>query len=169
MKDQRDNLRAADRRWRERNPDASKKKALKWYYSNIEVARKRARERARLARSQNPEKHRLIDKRRSQESIAKRRLRCVEYGRRNKEKKRHYSAKRRAAKVGVKIEDVPEIKKIYARATFLRSVGFVVVVDHKTPLSKGGSHSPSNLQIIPQTENNRKYCNPDYQPIFIFP
>lgn len=161
--------RASDKRWRDKNPDKVIAKSLKWYRSNIDRCRARACDYARRMRIENPERMRELDKNRSPESKSKRRLKCSEYGKKNKHKKRSYSAKRRASKIGVDIGDGIAIQRIYERASFLRSVGFNVVVDHKTPLSKGGKHCSSNLQIIPQSENNRKYCNENFKPIFIFP
>jgi 5-methylcytosine-specific restriction endonuclease McrA len=59
------------------------------------------------------------------------------------------------------------IRKIYARAAQLRQ-WFDVVVDHKIPLSKGGEHEPSNLQIIYAFENLRKHARSDYVPSVSF-
>jgi hypothetical protein len=59
------------------------------------------------------------------------------------------------------------ITKIYARAAELRQ-WFDVVVDHKIPLARGGSHSPDNLQIIYAKENARKGTRLDYVPSVVF-
>lgn len=51
-----------------------------------------------------------------------------------------------------------EIKQIYALRDFYTamSLGEVFHVDHKMPLSLGGLHKASNLQVIPAIDNLRK-------------
>lgn len=50
-----------------------------------------------------------------------------------------------------------QVKAIYRlRYTLSRETGIEFHVDHHHPLSKGGSHHPSNLWVIPATENLRK-------------
>lgn len=46
--------------------------------------------------------------------------------------------------------DIAEIKRIYANCPPGHEV------DHITPISKGGLHTPGNLQYLPATENRRK-------------
>ena len=76
-------------------------------------------------------------------------------------------AKRRAQKYKATCGDPKAIAKIIARAQELRQ-WFDVVVDHKIPLCKGGTHSPDNLQIIYARENAEKGSRLDYTPTVIF-
>lgn len=91
--------------------------------------------------------------------------------------KRHYAkhkesylfrwAKRNAIKKGATIGSKKAIERVYQRASELRQ-WFDVVVDHIIPLSKGGPHCTSNLQIIYRKDNERKNCRLDYKPSVIF-
>jgi 5-methylcytosine-specific restriction endonuclease McrA len=42
------------------------------------------------------------------------------------------------------------------------AVGDPREVDHKKPLSKGGSNSKSNLRVVSRTENRKKYDKDEY-------
>lgn len=54
-------------------------------------------------------------------------------------------------------EDNNKIEEIYSlRIKISEETGILHHVDHIIPLSKGGKHIPTNLQIIPATENLRK-------------
>jgi hypothetical protein len=89
------------------------------------------------------------------------------WGQKHKEKVAAKAARRRALKSSVTCGDLLKIGKIYKRAQELRQY-FNVVVDHIIPLSKGGPHSPENLQIIYWHENALKHDSLDYQPKVIF-
>lgn len=73
---------------------------------------------------------------------------------------RMYKAKRRAQiyELTVKLTagQNNEVRSIYAKAKNMRSNGENVEVDHIIPLSRGGVHTPENLQILPALENRRK-------------
>lgn len=79
----------------------------------------------------------------------------------------YHAQLRRARKKKAAISDLPQIKKIYARAAELRQ-WFDVVVDHIIPLAKSGAHSPENLQIIYRKENGEKGIRLDYRPSIVF-
>jgi hypothetical protein len=74
-----------------------------------------------------------------------------------------YNARKRQATIG----DLTEIAKLYERARELRQ-WFDVAVDHTVPLSKGGTHEASNLQILYVFENCSKQGNLNYKPRVIF-
>ena len=73
---------------------------------------------------------------------------------------RMYKAKKRARiyELTVKLTagQNNEVRSIYAKAKNMRSNGENVEVDHIIPLSRGGVHTPENLQILPALENRRK-------------
>jgi len=82
-----------------------------------------------------------------------------------------HTARRRAQKKNgrefLTAEQKLQIGKYYQTRNLL---GSEWEVDHITPLSKGGRHHPENLQIIPKTENRKKYNKEDYEvnnPIYI--
>jgi len=77
--------------------------------------------------------------------------------------KRKYKVSKRGATIG----DLTAIAKVYERAAHLRK-WFDVAVDHIVPISKGGAHEVSNLQIIYGFENNRKHNNVNYKPKVVF-
>jgi 5-methylcytosine-specific restriction endonuclease McrA len=85
----------------------------------------------------------------------------------NPEKIYARNARQRAVKRKATCGDKNKIAKIYKRALTLRR-WFDVVVDHIIPLSKGGPHSPENLQIIYAKENALKGIRLDYKPRVIF-
>ena len=74
---------------------------------------------------------------------------------------RHSSSKRRAierkAKVNLTEYEEGEIKQIYAHAVRVSNkLQIPFEVDHIVPLTKGGLHHPSNLQIAPASWNRSK-------------
>jgi 5-methylcytosine-specific restriction endonuclease McrA len=85
----------------------------------------------------------------------------------NPEKACALVARRRAHKKAAAQGDSFEIAKVYARCRKLRR-WFNVVVDHIIPLSKGGAHSPCNMQIIYASENSKKRDRLDYAPSVVF-
>jgi len=71
------------------------------------------------------------------------------------------SGKRRALKAGTSINNTPHenylIECIYAFSRFKsETTGIPQHVDHVIPLSKGGLHNPSNMQILTATANMSK-------------
>jgi 5-methylcytosine-specific restriction endonuclease McrA len=101
----------------------------------------------------------------------KARLSCQKWKLKNSEKVKEFyrrnSAKRRAFKRNALISDLDSIRRIYERCRELRQ-WFNVVVDHIIPLARGGTHCPCNLQIIYQSENEKKHAKLSYKPTVIF-
>jgi 5-methylcytosine-specific restriction endonuclease McrA len=81
------------------------------------------------------------------------------YYQNNKEKYREANAKRRALIYGTSAEDRAKCQSFYEEAQRLTAeTGVPHEVDHIIPLSRGGTHSPDNLQVI-TAEQNRKKSN----------
>ena len=105
-------------------------------------------------------------------SNEEKRKRRRSYLEKNKERRAELSNFHAAKRRAKKIQRVPswadgdEIEKIYARARALtRETGTPHHVDHIIPLqgkNVSGLHVESNLQIIPASQNQRKYNN--YEP-----
>lgn len=72
-----------------------------------------------------------------------------------------------------KLKAVPEnvdlgaIARVYTRAAELRR-WFAIEVDHIIPLSRGGLHEASNLQIIYKIDNMKKHNSLGFVPSVIF-
>ena len=69
------------------------------------------------------------------------------------------NAKRKATKLAQTPEDanIKLIQALYTRAAWLRETfGVEIEVDHIIPLSKGGEHTMSNLQLLPMYLNRQK-------------
>lgn len=131
----------------------------------------------------NPEKVRVAaaNRRKRPGALEKIRLRSQSWRDRNPEKSRaagrenylrhpeKFIARNRARqqRLVIPIEGCRAVRRVYHRARELRR-WFDVVVDHVIPLSKGGAHAPSNLQIIYRTENLVKGARLDYTPSVVF-
>ena len=174
MRDQREYLKA----WRKRNPDYGKRyywrnperqrataracrnrhrqerneKSLAWHYAHREEQNRLRSIRSFQAYKKNPERFRLRD-----------RMRYLM----NKDAYIAKSNKRRALLRKSTIGCQLAVLKIYERARQLRKY-FDVVVDHIIPISRGGSHSAGNLQIIYASENRRKHAKAEYKPTVVF-
>lgn len=160
--------RLAQARWIKRNHEEIKNRRRAKYQSSIDQQRAYHSAWKRNWREKNPEKARLSEKRRSPEAVERRRIRNREYRKTHRADHAHRNKIRQVLKLGCVVQDRGRIKRIYERAAKLREAGLNVHVDHKIALSRGGRHSPDNLQIITASENNRKYSKSDYVPIFVF-
>lgn len=93
------------------------------------------------------------------------------YAKANSEKIRAKCAKRRARKAGAPINDLTaaqwqEIKTAYGhRCVYCERKMQRLTQDHITPLSKGGSHTLSNIVPACTTCNSRKHVNGPLAPV----
>jgi hypothetical protein len=62
----------------------------------------------------------------------------------------------RVRKAGGLVENCPRVEALYEIAAWLNAQGDDVEVDHIQPITKGGSHTYDNLQILTRTENRVK-------------
>jgi hypothetical protein len=106
------------------------------------------------------------EKRKAQKKswYAANKIKVKAYCRANKDKRRVYEANRRALKFRATIRltelDKFVIEEIYNLAKVrTEQIGFDWHVDHIIPLSKGGLHKPTNLQVVPATWNLQKNNN----------
>ena len=84
-----------------------------------------------------------------------------DWQRRNPDAHAEIASRRRAAKVKSKVDlsdaEHKQIRKFYLHAaTLTKILGLPHHVDHIVPISKGGKHHPSNLQVLPASVNIRK-------------
>jgi hypothetical protein len=130
--------------WRARSKDKIRSYSKKWSSNN--------RERARITRNQwnrrNPDKARI-------------RVRLWKKNNPSKVLDNHNRRRDKCRPVCSKV------RKINKRCVELKK-WFDVVVDHIIPLSKGGTHTHDNLQIIYSFENSRKNDSMTYIPSVIF-
>jgi 5-methylcytosine-specific restriction endonuclease McrA len=129
----------------------------------------------KIRRLANPEKHRLSVKLNTQKNYQKKLKRNNSYRLENPDKVSKWKAKDRQVNKARVLADnasrralqrvplTPEIIQIYALRDFYQSMslGEKFHVDHIVPLSKGGCHTHTNLQVIPAIDNLRKgaLCN----------
>lgn len=121
---------ATARAWAKNNRERHNANCLKWQKNNPEYVRSWAQA--------NREAMREADRR---------------WRKNNPSKVAEKSARRRAA---YKDTNDPRIGALYAIAACFRAEGRDVHVDHIRPLSKGGTHTFENLQILTAEDNLRK-------------
>lgn len=121
-------------------------------------------------RRANPEAHRLSIKLSTQKHYAAKLERNKRYRLENPDKVAGWKAKDRQQNRARVLADnanrralqrvplTPEVVQMYALRDFYRamSLGEDFHVDHIIPLSKGGAHVHTNLQVIPAIDNLRK-------------
>ena len=115
-------------------------------YCCVECKRPRERQACRMYYAANPEKF-----------IA----RVEVYRKANLEKWAERKAKARVRKNGTSVELTPhqkhQVNQIYLLMRRLTlATGIQHHVDHYIPVTKGGSHAPENLWVIPAEQNMRK-------------
>ena len=140
------------------------KRTRRYYASNIEVCREKARDYSKtdkarkvqqLYRKKHPKKRRILQKAWREQNPDY----AAEHREANRGKYQSYCASRRNRMdkvVATTIEQMM-IDNIYADCAALNAeAGFIRFhVHHKWPVSKGGPHLPWNLVVITQEENNR--------------
>jgi len=141
-----ENAKRLRKEWYERNKELTKERARAWELANPEKAKaKKAK-----WRKQNREQHNAINR---------------EWNKRNKPIKAALQAKRRTAQLQrtpkwLTHNDLWMIEEAFHLAELRTKLfGFLWHVDHIIPLqgkTVSGLHVPSNLQVIPATENTKK-------------
>jgi len=144
-------------------PEIIRARCHRWLAAN----RKKRNLSKRQYRLANIDKIKAYNKQWRIKNFVKRQVYDKHYRLTHNSKMRAKSQKRKALKLKATIGDLSQIQKIYERAAQYRK-WFDVVVDHIIPLSKGGAHSPENLQIIYAEENSVKGARLDYRPRVIF-
>jgi 5-methylcytosine-specific restriction endonuclease McrA len=134
-----------------------------WRYANHDSYKTRMRTWEATWRKNNPDKVRDKNTKWRVENRQKSRDASRAWALRNKDRRCAYQMARKAK---TKTNDAA-VFKIYKKAQELRQ-WFDVQVDHVVPLSKGGSHTAENLQIIYAFENLMKSNNDNYRPRVIF-
>lgn len=147
--------RAKDREWRERHAAELLEYHQRYRAENVE--RMRALQKRWL--ENNAERQRL--KRLENAEVLRRKTR--EWQLRNPERSRLYTRKRRAAKLRAggshTIDDIHRllVKQNFKCISCLCSIRGRYDVDHRIPLSKGGSDDISNIDLLCEHCNSRKY------------
>jgi hypothetical protein len=126
------------------NPEKVRANALLWAKQNPE----RVNLRNKLWKQKNPERYKEFQKK---------------YNASVPEKKRKHAAARRCKKKNqsplLTENQKKTIECFYSQAVRLTErFGFQFEVDHILPIAKGGSHTPSNLQVLPIKINRAKGC-----------
>lgn len=151
------------------SPESRKKdieRAREWALKNPEEYRARQRKHYLDNREQRLEysKSRIAEKRKDPEWVEKERLRKRIDKKKNWESVRANSQVRRARKRGAEgrysAEDIKAIlKEQNGGCTYCKiDIAGRYDVDHKTPLSRGGSNWPSNLQCLCPECNGKKWA-----------
>lgn len=148
---------AIQRRSDRKNPARVRNSCRRWRLKNVEKDRLRKK----AWRAANPHKQAEYHRRRYDADPEAQRARSRSWGRANPDKVNARTSKRRARlkKVAVPLtpQEQAEVIAIYAKARALTElVGEPYHVDHIKPISKGGLHHPSNLQVLRGIDNLRK-------------
>lgn len=141
-----ENAKRLRKEWYERNKELTKQRARAWAIANPE----KKKESVDKWRNENREQHNAINR---------------EWGAQNKDKKAALEGKRRSAKlqrtpIWLTEDDLWMIEEAYELAQLrTKTFGFPWHVDHIIPLQGkkvSGLHVPSNIQVIPGSDNVKK-------------
>ena len=137
------------------------KASLKAYY---EANKEKIKVRDKSYHEANKEKVLLVAKAYREANKEKIREKIRDWYKSNKAKAYAYCVKRRALKMNqyekLSADDKFVIEECYELSQLrTKRMGFVWHVDHIIPLSKGGLHKPTNLQVVPGTWNLQKNNN----------
>jgi hypothetical protein len=142
------------RKWREKNPEKSKKFAKKWREKNPEKSKKYSKK----WREKNQEQNKKSSKKWREKNPDY----YKEWRKNNRGKINALNSKRRAAKLQAAPSwaNKKTIDMIYIIANICNKT-----VDHIVPLQSSvvcGLHWEANLQLLTQQENNSKYNKHDF-------
>jgi hypothetical protein len=143
--------------WLERNREKERARHRANYKANAEARR----ESQRARRKANTAKARAVYSKWRKANTEQALANYSRWRKENPEKCAERSGRRRAllrqAVVPLTPQEQAKVIGIYAEARALSEiVGIQYHVDHIIPLSKGGLHHPSNLQVLRGVENMRK-------------
>lgn len=151
------------RKWREKNPEKPKEQCKKWREKN----RQRHRELTKKWKSENQDRAKQNYKnwaKRNKEYVLKKHK---EWCNKNKDKISNWKGARRAKErkslLSCSANDIKLVNEIYKLCKRVsKCTGIKHEVDHIIPISKGGPHIPTNLQVIPSYFNRCKGAKLDY-------
>ena len=153
--------RGYEREWYSKNRLKKLAKTKIARLNNIDLFRKRDREQ----KKKNPEKHRQNSREWNKLNSVKAKENFKNWKKENSERYklllRKGSAKRRATKKN-NTPDLTHNQKLIIETIYLQRIrlekrfGIQFHVDHVIPISKGGLHIPSNLQVLPAKLNLKK-------------
>lgn len=155
--------RASKRRWYSKHREQRRLYKQEYYKNNRDTVEKGHR-RYYLA---NRDAVKLAARKYRVNNLEKCKARRKIWESKNLGKMRAFSAKYKALKRTSVNGSIAAIESVYKRAVELRR-WFAVEVDHIKPLSIGGLHEASNLQIIYAFENRRKCDSLNYKPSVVF-
>jgi 5-methylcytosine-specific restriction endonuclease McrA len=150
-------LRAQSRRRRLLDPDRERARAKKWQANNPE----KFRACMSLWRKNNPDKHRAAKANWNAANPGRHSAATRAWKKANADIVRALNAKRRAAKRGASENDFTaqqwiEMKAEHGQRCFYCRAETALTQDHVVPLSRGGSHTKSNIVPACQSCNSRK-------------
>lgn len=129
----------AKKKWLMRNPDKSAEYSRRWMNKQVGYHRKWYAS-----------------------NVKKRRFESLQYKKRNPEIRRKHEVTRRARLAGAEgtftVDDIRRIAKAQGGKCACCGKRRTLTVDHITPLAKGGSNWPVNLQMLCKSCNSRKHA-----------
>ena len=145
------------RKWAKANPEKTRANKRRYHEKNRAKKQKLAAEWQR----RNPERARAASRRWYAKNTNAARSSVAKWRRENRDKCVAQDARRRARKlaaaVPLTLQEKLDVAEIYRKARGLtKLIGEPYHVDHIKPLSKGGLHHPSNLQVLRGTDNLKK-------------